>query len=254
MYVHTQTQCILLLTAFTTADDGVSIDIDVGDGDVELTVDLPNYNPCEEYECPGGEVCQVVVHPTLLQLPVAHCVENESREEGPCHEYTVGTNVMNCRTEDQWRAVGGKQCSLRGNAPSILTHTQVQHACHNYQPGDQTKFLSATFTCCSVGYKPSTPPPTSPSSHPHTSSSSHPHTSPPSHPHTPPSHPPEHHDTVTYQQLPSSDTQPDTGNRVGEGEEVEEEGNSTYYIPVVLGVVMMVALALVTLAVLLRYA
>lgn len=52
---------------------------------------------------------------------------------------------------------------------------------------------------------------------------------------------------------PSSDTQPDTGNRVGEGEEVEEEGNSTYYIPVVLGVVMMVALALVTLAVLLRY-
>lgn len=82
MYVHTQTQCILLLTAFTTADDGVSIDIDVGDGDVELTVDLPNYNPCEEYECPGGEVCQVVVHPTLLQLPVAHCVENESREEG----------------------------------------------------------------------------------------------------------------------------------------------------------------------------
>ena len=82
MSVHTQTQCIYLLTAFTTADDGVSIDIDVGDGDVELTVDLPNYNPCEEYECPGGEVCQVVVHPTLLQLPVAHCVENESREEG----------------------------------------------------------------------------------------------------------------------------------------------------------------------------
>lgn len=34
---------------------------------------------------------------------------------------------------------------------------------------------------------------------------------------------------------------------------MEEEGNSTYYIPVVLGVVMMVALALVTLAVLLRY-
>jgi len=43
------------------------------------------------------------------------------------------------------------------------------------------------------------------------------------------------------------------GEEVVEGEEVEEEGNSTYYIPVVLGVVMMVALALVTLAVLLRY-
>ena len=49
------------------------------EGRIDLTVDL---DPCEGHKCPKGDVCKVIVNTRLLQLPVAHCVQNGSREEG----------------------------------------------------------------------------------------------------------------------------------------------------------------------------
>ena len=33
---------------------------------------------------------------------------------GPCQQYTVGANIMSCKSEDEWRRVGVTQCGLRG--------------------------------------------------------------------------------------------------------------------------------------------
>ena len=54
----------------------------MGEGGIDLTVDLADHDPCEGHKCPKGDVCKVIIHPRLLQLPVPHCVQNGSREEG----------------------------------------------------------------------------------------------------------------------------------------------------------------------------
>ena len=72
------------------------------------------------------------LHPHMLHThishphaPSHHHTSYLTLTPGPCREYTVGSNMMNCRTEEQWRMVGGKQCALRGNTSTTLTQTLV---------------------------------------------------------------------------------------------------------------------------------
>ena len=46
---------------------------------------------------------------------------------GSCIEVKVGSNVMKCKTEEQWRNIGVTQCSLRGgdDTPPSLYSAQV---------------------------------------------------------------------------------------------------------------------------------
>ena len=60
-----------------------------------VEVDLPD--PCEFHEYPKGEVCVGVASQQLLQLPVAHCIENKSHvEEGECVCVCVYAYVCAC--------------------------------------------------------------------------------------------------------------------------------------------------------------
>ena len=44
---------------------------------------------------------------------------------GACIEHTVATTILKCKSEDQWRAVGIIQCSLRNSVATNLISTEV---------------------------------------------------------------------------------------------------------------------------------
>lgn len=44
-------------------------------------------------------------------------------------EYEVNSNILNCKTEDDWKRVGNHQCVLRDNQTPVLTRTQVSLFC-----------------------------------------------------------------------------------------------------------------------------
>lgn len=150
---------VILVTLFGVGcygdDVGVNIGINVGEGQVDIDLSAVA-NPCESQACPEGQRCTVVYHPGFLAIPLAHCVyEDESQDNrqnaspGACIEVKVGSNVMKCKTEDQWRNVGLTQCSLRGGTDTpTLYSTQVAYACHRFDDSREAVFLQAAFTCC----------------------------------------------------------------------------------------------------------
>lgn len=121
-------------------------------------------------------VCSTTQYPNIYHIHYVYTVH-----EGPCVEYEVSSSLLNCKTEEDWRGVGNHQCMLRDNQTPILTKTQVSlliinvmllaislftllynycstghqvlYPCHSFEPSPTPKFLSATFTCCSVDYR-----------------------------------------------------------------------------------------------------
>lgn len=93
----------------------------------------PSYTPSSHPLHPHPHILHTL-HPHMLHThisssctltPSHHHTSYLTLTPGPCREYTVGSNMMNCRTEEQWRMVGGKQCALRGNTTTTLTQTLV---------------------------------------------------------------------------------------------------------------------------------
>lgn len=51
-----------------------------------------------------------------------------------CKSVSVGSNILNCRTEAEWIAIGDIQCANRGDISQNIAITMVRitcHTCHN---------------------------------------------------------------------------------------------------------------------------
>ena len=81
-----------------------------------------------------------------------------------CSNFHLGTTIFNCRTEDEWRKVAEKQCSLRLVTPTEILFVEVRYACHG-SSGSSSVFMQATVSCCGKDRdsgKPKKDPPTTP--------------------------------------------------------------------------------------------
>lgn len=109
-------------------------------------------NPCKYTKCPGGRVCSIQYTPRLLKIPIAHCVKSTTihhpNEGSLCVEFTVGTNILHCKSEAEWQTVGSRQCYLRRLEAAKLTGTKVKHPCPNSRGDGEVQFLTASYNCC----------------------------------------------------------------------------------------------------------
>lgn len=61
--------------------------------------------------------------PTAVLQHYALCLTDDP---GGCIDFKLGSNVMRCKTEKEWRDIGHTQCALRGRVDrSLLTDMQV---------------------------------------------------------------------------------------------------------------------------------
>lgn len=155
---------LVCLLALASHAQDISIDIDI---DIE---DVPD--PCDEHQCLAGEKCEPVLTP-LMKLPVAHCVSvNSDKDSATCVEYSINTNLISCKSQEEWEDICRVQCSLRSDRTRTLVEATVKYNCQSFHSSKTTKYMSADFTCCSDEQKPETTP-----SPPEDSSRGNPHTS-----------------------------------------------------------------------------
>lgn len=106
-------------------------------------------NPCTQFRCAAGSVCVPIVN-DLLQMPVAHCVEDETtnnigeEDNEQCSEYDVGASIVTCRTESEWKQAGTNKCSLFSATATV----EVHYPCHRSRSDSPPIFLQATISCC----------------------------------------------------------------------------------------------------------
>ncbi|XP_019850587.1 PREDICTED: uncharacterized protein LOC109581170 [Amphimedon queenslandica] len=103
-------------------------------------------NPCDYKTCFGNEVCHVVEN-RLLEFPVAVCVLPDDKAENvnggtDCKIVTSGTNILNCKTEEEWVAGGEGACA---DVSMSLRSTEVKHVCHD---SSLRRYLQADYVCC----------------------------------------------------------------------------------------------------------
>lgn len=124
---------------------GAKADVGVGEGEEWREVGVAN--PCDHYRCEPGDKCVPIVN-DLLQLPVAHCVENTAsdRREDSCTTYELGVSIVTCKSEIQWRDTAASRCGLTREQPTV----KVRHPCHRRNSSSPAIFLQATISCCPV--------------------------------------------------------------------------------------------------------
>lgn len=111
--------------------------------DIDIEID---FNPCSVKKCGENEECRVVAHSELLQIPVAVCIETKKANEDRCVSFTVGSNILNCKTKSEWKEIGEEKCATENTDMLVLQAMKTQHVCHH--GSDSDKYLSADFTCC----------------------------------------------------------------------------------------------------------
>lgn len=114
-------------------------------------------NPCKEMKCPLGMECTIQYTPRLFKVPIGHCTKSSptiNGDSGMCVEYTVGTNILHCKSESEWEHIGNLQCRLRNESSGgkYLSSTEVKHPCPDVQRTGEMNFLAASFNCCSRDY------------------------------------------------------------------------------------------------------
>ena len=74
----------------------------------------------------------------------------EEDKDEDCSNFHLGTTIFKCHTEDEWRKVAEKQCSLRLTTPTEILFVEVRYACHG-SSGSSPAFMQATVSCCGKG-------------------------------------------------------------------------------------------------------